>query len=871
MTYGAIQAQTGGAVKDLNGDLIPGVSVIVECDGSSYATASDGEGRFSVPFKAGCSLSANRDGFERWYRVVGEETWILIVLKIEPTKLSVSAEMGRAESKEAIPQAVTIISTERLRERPATVLAQIAEEQVGVSLQRTSPTIGAIFVRGLTGKNVSLYLDGVRYTNSAQRGGISTFFNLNDSSSLQAVELLRGASSAQYGSDSLGGSINLVTVNPTGKGLRGEFNLSGAAADLSYNSSSNISFGNERTGAAINMFLKRANTFRPARGLDSHAAVTRFLGLSSAIYRGRMPDTAFTQYGGSFRIDHTISSDKNLFFRYQRSHQDGGKRWDQLGGGDGNLVADLRNLMGDFGYLRLVKNKLSVFDSASFTFSYNSQREERVNQGGQGNPLGTVTHQYERTSVWGGSGFLEKNFSNRNDLLIGGDYYYERIKSPAYTFNPLDGSFTLSRPRIPHRARFRTLGLYVQDSFRFADDRIRISGALRYNHGSYQSFGNNSPIVSGRLLWEDDALSVDDFSGRIGVVGRLMRGLNVAFNYSRGFRYPGMTDLGTIGLTGDGFEADFSAASALGGTIGNSASAEAISTGRAVTKQESEFSNTFDASFRYSRKGLDTDLTVFVTDIKNTITKQALILPNGAVGRYLGDQQIVSQRPNGTVFVSLSTVPVLVRANYSDARMYGFEFEFESRVTAKTELRGNYTAIKSEDVADGLPPNIEGGTPPSQGVFNIRYQALSRVWLETGLSFAGRQDRLSSLDLSDRRTGATRSRTQIQNYFRRGACMLGLTNNPDGYCGTGDETVLLSTNETIFQVQNRVLGVGNDNVPLFRYLPGFALVNIRGGIKFERGTVYWAVENIFDQFNRKPSWGMDGSGRNLRLQYSVRF
>ncbi|MFM8439847.1 MAG: hypothetical protein ACKN97_01005, partial [Acidobacteriota bacterium] len=128
------------------------------------------------------------------------------------------------------------------------------------------------------------------------------------------------------------------------------------------------------------------------------------------------------------------------------------------------------------------------------------------------------------------------------------------------------------------------------------------------------------------------------------------------------------------------------------------------------------------------------------------------------------------------------------------------------------------------------------------------------------------------LDLSDRRTGAVRSRSQIQNFFRRGACVLGLTNNPDGRCGTGDETVLLKTNESILQVQNRVLGVGNDNVPMFAYLPGFALVNLRGGFKLnEHSQFFWSFENMLDQYNRKPSWGMDGSGRNLKLQYSVRF
>ena len=57
-------------------------------------------------------------------------------------------------------------------------------------------------------------MDGVRYTTGAQRGGISTFFDLVEPSALEAVEVVRGPSSAEYGSDALGGSVQLLTRAP---------------------------------------------------------------------------------------------------------------------------------------------------------------------------------------------------------------------------------------------------------------------------------------------------------------------------------------------------------------------------------------------------------------------------------------------------------------------------------------------------------------------------------------------------------------------------------------------------------------------------------------------------------------------------------
>ena len=67
--------------------------------------------------------------------------------------------------------------------------------------------LGAIVVRGLTGSKIGAYVDGVRFNTSAMRGGINSFFNLNEPTGLHAVEILRGPNSAQYGSDSLGGTV----------------------------------------------------------------------------------------------------------------------------------------------------------------------------------------------------------------------------------------------------------------------------------------------------------------------------------------------------------------------------------------------------------------------------------------------------------------------------------------------------------------------------------------------------------------------------------------------------------------------------------------------------------------------------------------
>jgi len=874
-------------VQDQNGATISGATVTLMRAPQSVVktTTTDNNGKFTFDGLPNGSyeVRVNKRGFADRNTAVQLDNNSKTDLQFELAvgaleEVSVTAETGQAIDKDASPQQINIIGEDALRQRTTGVLAQVADEEVGIYLQRTSPTMGAIFVRGLTGKNTSVYIDGVRYTNSAQRGGVNTFFNLNDPSGLRAVEIIRGPNAAQYGSDSLGGTINLVSRVPKfgydNPEWHDEFNTFYTSADNSFGVNNYLSYGTRRFGFYINLSGRRVNTLKPANGLDSHAAITRFLGLPSSTINGdRLPDTAFTQYGGTFHFNYAPTLDQQLIFHYQRNQQDGGKRYDQLLGGDGNNIAELRNLMHDFIYARYIKQGVGFFDSLSIGFSYNTQREERVNQGGQGNPTGAITHQYERTSVYGFNFFLDKRIAERNTFLFGGDYYHEKINSPAYDLNPVNNLVTFSRPRVPDEARFVTGGLYIQDTWNAIPEWLRISGALRYNIASYRVRSADSPLVGGQPLWPNDSLRVDDFSGRIGAVITPAEGVGIHLNYSRGFRYPSMTDLGTLGLTGAGFEVDFNTARALNGTVGSTADATAVNTGTPVTQQRSEFSNNIDAGVSYRNKWVDTDVTFFAIDIKDNIVKQALILPQGSVGRLLGTQPITSQQSNGVVFVSLSTAPVLSRVNFSDARITGVEASLKVRFNRNWSFNGNATAIRAVDRATGLPPNIEGGTPPPNGFLSIRYTASNnRWWIEGYSNLAARQSRLSSLDLSDRRTGGTRTRAQIQNFFRRGACFRGLVApGPDGRCGTNDETVLISTGETLTQVQNRVLGSAN-SAPLFPYLPGYALFNVRGGFRLgERSEVGIDFENIGDKTYRGPSWGIDGPGRSLSIRYNYRF
>ncbi|HTG86763.1 MAG TPA: TonB-dependent receptor [Pyrinomonadaceae bacterium] len=886
-----------GSVKDEDGAIVSGVSVSLLLQNQAVAglVVTDGEGKFTFEHvKPGTyQVVVERTGFVKHRSAVqvtpGDTKELAIALEVVPITgtVTITAEAGQISSTRDIDTAVNVIPERNILERAPEVVAQVVDEEPGVNLQRTSPSLSAVFVRGLTGRNVAVFVDGVRYTTSAQRGGVGTFFSLIEPSTLETVEILRGPNSSQYGSDVHGGVVNFISQAPRYGNADGEFH---STTNIFYTSATNgfggntlLSYGKRNYGLLLNVNGRRISTLRPADGLDYHAAVTRFLGLPSDVFGARLPDTGFTQYGALLRANFNLDDRTQLLFSYARNQQDNGKRYDQMLGGDGNNIADLRNLMTDTFYARLFRQNLWLFDNGSFTVSYNGQREERINQGGQGNPTGTITNQRERTNVLGFNFYLDKQIGDNNTFLIGADVYRDKIKAPAFTFDPVTRTTVNSRPRIPNGARYLSYGFYAQDNYTVIPDRLRLNGAVRYNVASYVSRAANSdPGPNGQPLFPDDSARFGAFSGRFGGVVTVTRGFDIAAKYTRGFRAPNTTDLGIIGLVGTGFEVDATTAAARGGFIGSTSGGDAVSTGIPVTKLGPERSDSLDLSFRYTSQRFAFDATGFTTKLNDVYFDQALVLPPGAQGTFLGSEQITAQNARGLVFVAVTPNPVLVRVNFDDARLNGVELNGRARFTEQWSANANFTFIRAYSLLNGLPPNIEGGIPPATGFVSVRYQPRSRFYIEGYSQLAARQNRLSSLDINDRRTGATRTRTNIQNFFRRGACVRGLTTPGPTGCGSGGG-ILIPTGETLAQVQNRVLPLGSNVggvfvvnadtlVPLFPYLPGYGLVGVRGGMKFDaRSEIFVDFENIFDKSYRGISWGIDGAGRGVTVRYQYRF
>lgn len=131
------------------------------------------------------------------------------------------------------PQALSFLNSAQLREQMPTVIGDMLSNLPGVDVSKDSPWEQRPVLRGLSGQRVLVLMDGTPM-NSARGNGPHP--SLVDPSQIERVEVVRGPSSVAYGSDALGGAINIITrqalpsaMNP--KPLSGSVNLGATSAE----------------------------------------------------------------------------------------------------------------------------------------------------------------------------------------------------------------------------------------------------------------------------------------------------------------------------------------------------------------------------------------------------------------------------------------------------------------------------------------------------------------------------------------------------------------------------------------------------------------------------------------------------------------
>jgi outer membrane cobalamin receptor len=115
-----------------------------------------------------------------------------------------------------VTQPVSVISGEEIRKSGATNVATAVQNATSVYIDSygTPGSVQSVSIRGAASAQVLVLVDGIRM-NSPRDGGFDLSLIPVSIDDIDRIEVLRGPGSALYGSDAMGGVINVITKKPT--------------------------------------------------------------------------------------------------------------------------------------------------------------------------------------------------------------------------------------------------------------------------------------------------------------------------------------------------------------------------------------------------------------------------------------------------------------------------------------------------------------------------------------------------------------------------------------------------------------------------------------------------------------------------------
>jgi outer membrane cobalamin receptor len=142
---------------------------------------------------------------------------ISLVAQFDSTKQLPTIIVTATRTKNSIsntPFSVSVLDSIKIKNSPLRTVPESLIGIPGVFIQKTNHGGGSPIVRGLTGNQNLLLIDGFRLNNAIYRYGPNQYLTLIDPHLVEQIEVVKGTGSVQYGSDAMGGVINVITRQP---------------------------------------------------------------------------------------------------------------------------------------------------------------------------------------------------------------------------------------------------------------------------------------------------------------------------------------------------------------------------------------------------------------------------------------------------------------------------------------------------------------------------------------------------------------------------------------------------------------------------------------------------------------------------------
>jgi len=593
-----------GVVRDQQELPIPGAQVRLSRQANPnlaaplHSATADSQGRFRFDDVApgAYELEAFAAGFERKTVSVGAadgaaEVEVRLPVAGLHEGVVVTASRQEEESVQS-PIPAALVSDERLQEQVPANLAQALREVPGVNWVNAGAFRSRPVIRGLDSNRILVLVDGERLNNgrtSTVDAGIET--SLVGISEIEQVEVVRGPGSVLYGSDALGGVINIRTrrAQPS-EGFR-----------LGLRSSA--SFHPNSDGKRSHLETSLSNRWFSARARGNAGALENYRTPTATVFGSGVDESGAL---GSLRVYPA----PNQSFSFKYVHQGGynfglpslnpnpvflaefpfSKLTKFSGGYNGSfqhpLLSSLRARIYTQDQTRSFVSRISAGPSTIFSDTVTDVRSTGFDV------QASAAAQGEHVLTYGVSYFEDENRDRRLQLMLG--------RGPARVLD--------NAPSVPN-STFSGTGVFLQEQWE-PTRRLRLRAGVRWDRFVVEAepTPNFDPAVSDVVVGSRTDTAV---SGNGGASFDLGGGWSVSASLGRAFREPNL------------FERFFFGRGSVGGFVIPNPGLDP------------ETSLQFDAGVHFRRGPVRTSLNYFLNNLSDLVSR--------APATFNGDDTIAGQ------------------------------------------------------------------------------------------------------------------------------------------------------------------------------------------------------------------------------------
>ena len=455
---------------------------------------------------------------------------------IDAGAVVVTANRGASRIAD-VPSRVTLISSAAIVSRPAATVDEMLSTVPGLNISRSFGILShksSVTMRGLSGNEqarVLVMIDGVPVNKS---DGGSVNWNLLDPSTVERIEVVKGPASSMYGSNAMGGAINIITRRPSGA-----FSGKVTAGYGTYNTfSGRVSLGQKLNPGEERGFYYQLNGFY--RQSDGYITQSEFdQAANPYVVASDMQEySASLKTGYNFRKGEFLEAD---LIAYNDRRGTGELVWQPHGNTTDHDTWQFRTRYS------LERDRLS----ADVSFFWLKEDYRKVNE-----YLKDDYTWYNVLSERVDAGFLSSvswKAGNRHSLSAG-------IDLKAGSVDAADVYYT-STDIVYNRGKMLSSGVYLQDAFAIVPERLSLTAGIRYDLSMFRdgAFYIDTPSAETVFMRNIEERDMDNvtwgaLSPKLALNYTSSAGTRVYVSAGRGFRPSVLDDLCRSGRIRGGFK-----------------------------------------------------------------------------------------------------------------------------------------------------------------------------------------------------------------------------------------------------------------------------------------------------------------------------